>query len=92
MVSDEELRRRAEKRAEEKIGFYTHFGIYIIVNLLIFLIWFFTSGPGSFPWFIFPLFGWGIGIFAHFISVYKVTDLRERMTEEEYDKLKRENK
>ncbi len=92
MLSHEELRRRAEKRAEEKIGFYTHFGIYIIVNLLIFLIWLFTSGPGSFPWFIFPLFGWGIGIFAHFIGVYKATNLRERMTEEEYDKLKRGNK
>jgi fatty acid desaturase len=92
MVSDEELRRRAEKRAKEKIGFYTHFGIYIIVNLLIFLLWLFTGGPSSFPWFIFPLFGWGVGIFAHFIGVFKVTGLRERMTEEEYNKLKRENK
>lgn len=92
MVSDEDLRRRAEKRAEEKIGFYTHFGIYIIVNLLIFLIWLFFSVRGSFPWFIFPLFGWGIGIFAHFVAVFKVPGLRVRMAEKEYDKLKRENK
>ncbi len=90
MLSHEELRRRSEKRAEEMIGFYTHLGIYIIINLLIFLIWLFTSGPSPFPWFIFPLFGWGI--FAHFIGVYKATNLRERMTEEEYDKLKRGNK
>ncbi len=92
MISDEELRTRAEKRAEEKIGFYTHFGIYALVNLLIFLIWFFTGGPGSFPWFLFPLLGWGIGIFAHFIGVFKVTGLKERMAEKEYDKLKRENR
>lgn len=92
MLSDEELRKSAEKRIEKNIGFYIHFCIYIMVNLVIFLIWLFTGGPGSFPWFIFPLFGWGIGIVAHFIGVFKVADLKERMVEKEYDKLKREHK
>ena len=84
--SDEELRRKAEKRAEEKIGFYTHFAIYIIVNLFLIAIWAVTGA--GFPWFIFPLFGWGIGITAHFVSVFAGTGFAERLAEKEYERLK----
>ena len=91
MVSDEELRRKAEKRAEEKVGFYTHFGIYIMVNILLIAIWYATSGPDSFPWFIFPLFGWGIGIVAHLIGAFATTGFQDKIAQKEYEKLK-ENK
>jgi hypothetical protein len=45
MASDEELMKIARKRAEDKIGFYTHFTIYVAVNLLLVFIWWF-SGDG----------------------------------------------
>ena len=89
MPSDEELKRKARKRAEEKAGFYVHFGLYVIVNLFLIVIWWFTGGPKAFPWFIFPLFGWGIGIVAHFIGTYRGESFVEKMAEDEYRKLKK---
>jgi hypothetical protein len=35
MPTDEELRQIARKSAEEKVGFYIHFSIYIVVNLML---------------------------------------------------------
>ena len=87
MASDEELMRIARKRAEEKVGFYTHFTIYVAVNLLLVLVWWF-SGAG-FPWFIFVLVFWGIGIVAHGASVFVGTGMTDRMVASEYEKLKK---
>jgi hypothetical protein len=89
MESQEELRKKAEKRAEEKMGFLAHFGVYILVNLLLILVWWFNNGGDVFPWFIFPLIGWGIGLGAHFIGVYAGSNLLEKMTEKELKKLKK---
>lgn len=57
MQSDEELMRTARVRAEEKVGFYSHFSAYIVVNALLVLVWWF--GGDGYPWFIFPLGIWG---------------------------------
>ncbi len=84
MTTDEELMALARKRAEEKLGFYIHFAVYVAVNALLILIWWFVAGDG-FPWFLFPLGFWGIGIIAHFIAVFVRTD---RMTQREYERLK----
>ncbi len=43
MATDEELMRLARKRAEDKIGFYVHFSIYLSINALLVLIWWFTG-------------------------------------------------
>ena len=55
-LTDEQIYEEAKKRVEEKRGFYTHFTVYIAVNILLVLIWAFPSG-GGFPWFLFPLCG-----------------------------------
>lgn len=88
MVSDEELRKIARESAQAKVEFYTHLVIYIAVNMLIFVIWYITTGPGSFPWFVFPLFGWGIGIVANYIEAFRGKAYTERLAEKEYQKLK----
>jgi len=88
MNSDEELKQIARKSAELKVDFYTHFIVYIAVNIFLVAIWWATSGPGSFPWFVFPLFGWGIGIFAHFAEAFRGRAYTERLAEKEYQKLK----
>lgn len=92
IMTEEDLRRRAEKLAKDKVGFQIHFGIYIAVNLFLVAIWYFTSFPrGSiFPWFIFPLFGWGIGIVGHFLAVYRGEGYVVRKAELEYQRLKRD--
>jgi len=97
LEADEELRRKATLRAEAKLGFYIHFAVYLGVNVLLFFIWWFTRGNtsipyASFPWFIFPLVGWGIGLVAHFLSVFARTGVTDRMVQKEYQKLKEEQK
>ncbi len=89
MPSDEELKKIARKTAENKVDFYTHLVIYIAVNLFLIAIWYATSGIGSFPWFVFPLFGWGIGIGAHFVEAFRGKAYMERLAEKEYQKLKK---
>lgn len=86
MASDEELMRLARKRAQEKVGFYTHLSVYIVVNALLVLVWWFT-GDG-FPWFIFVLAFWGIGLVANFVSVFVGTGVSDRMAQREYERLK----
>jgi hypothetical protein len=91
--NDEELRRKARKTAEAKAGFYIHLGVYVVVNSLLIAIWWGTgaiSGVTIFPWFIFPLFGWGAGLVAHFVGAFRGPAYVERQTEEEYLKLKRQ--
>jgi hypothetical protein len=88
MTSDEELRKIARKTAENKASFYVHFVVYIAVNIFLIAIWAATSGIDSFPWFVFPLFGWGIGVAAHFIEAFRGGGYTERLAEKEYQKLK----
>jgi fatty acid desaturase len=67
-MTEEEIYEAAKKRVEEKKGFITHFIIYLCINAMLVIIWACT-GHG-FPWFVFPLGGWGIGILFHFLGVY----------------------
>jgi hypothetical protein len=90
MASDEELMRLARKRAEDKVGFYTHFTIYVAINLLLIFVWWFAGGSsGVFPWFVFVLVFWGIGIVAHGALVFVGTGMTDRMAAREYEKLKK---
>lgn len=89
-ITEEELKRKARKKAEEKADFYTHLGIYIAVNVFLIAIWYATLGPKGFPWFIFPLFGWGIGVVGHGVSTFYGESYVDEKTEEEYKKLKKQ--
>ena len=59
---------KAKKRVEEIKGFYTHLIVYIVINLGLFLLNFFTS-RGEW-WFFWPLMGWGIGLIFHALGVF----------------------
>ncbi|GAB3989258.1 hypothetical protein GCM10028807_13770 [Spirosoma daeguense] len=81
------------KQAKARVGFKMHLRSYLIVNAGLWLIWAFTNfaiqreHSGSiFPWPIFPLLGWGIGLASHYFTVYQRGSERS-MIEEEYQKL-----
>lgn len=63
----------AKKRVKKLKGFYIHFTIYVLVNLLIVLINYQDLKPGEsyfkYENFI-TLFFWGIGLLAHAMSVF----------------------
>jgi len=90
-MSEEELYRLARKRVEEKKGFYTHFAVYICVNILLVIIWAFPGGRG-YPWFFWPLGGWGIGVLFHFLGVFvfsRPSNWERREIEKEVENLKK---
>jgi len=89
--SEEELYKEASKRVRARKDFYTHLAIYICVNVFLIIIWAVTSR--GFPWFVFPLGGWGIGIIFHGLDVFvfqRQSDIRA--IEKEVAKLKQEQK
>jgi len=59
---------QARKRIEELRHFYSHLGSFIGVTLFLLMVNLLTSP--HFLWFLFPLFGWGIGLIAHGFRVY----------------------
>ena len=90
-MSEEELYREARKRVEAKKGFFIHLTVYIIVNIMLVLIWAFPAG-GGFPWFVFPLGGWAIGILFHFLEAFvfsRQTDWERKAIEKEVERLKK---
>jgi hypothetical protein len=93
-MSEEELYKEARKRVEEKKGFFIHLSTYIIVNIMLVIIWAFPAG-GGYPWFLFPLGGWGIGLILHFLQVFVFsgrTDWERRAIEREVEKLRKGGK
>ena len=75
--SEEEIRRRARRRAGAEVGFFTHLTVYCAVIAGLAFINIMTS-PFT-PWFLWPAFGWGIGIFFHWMGVFGSRMLREQV-------------
>ena len=90
-MSEEKLYEEARKRVEEKKGFCIHLSVYIIVNIMLVIIWAFPAG-GGYPWFLFPLGGWGIGLLFHFLGVFvfnRQTGWERRAIEREVENLRK---
>lgn len=91
-MSEENLYERAEKRVDEKIGFYHHLYSYIAVNVILMIInVLFSKGDWWFYWV--SLF-WGIGLVSHFIKTFIVFDrfddkYRQGMIEKEMEKMRK---
>ena len=93
MNEEETKYQRAKKRVEALRGFYVHLGVYVVVNLFLFLFNIVTT-PDSL-WFYWPLLGWGIAIVVHASSVFifgrplgadwEEKKIREIMAKEEED-------
>lgn len=55
-----------------RTAFRTHATVFVAVNLLLFAIWLTTwqlADGTSYPWFLWPLLGWGVGLAAHYAAV-----------------------
>lgn len=88
---NEELREKAEKRVTEKISLLSHLGAYVIVNAFLIVVWA-LSGAG-YPWFLWVMLGWGIGLAFHTFNYFagKRSDVvKEKMLQKEMEKLQKE--
>ena len=64
------------KMAKARVGFKTHFIVYVCVNLFLLGIWLFESGEGpaktgdDYFWPVWPVLSWGLGLAIHGFMVY----------------------
>ncbi|MBK8609774.1 MAG: 2TM domain-containing protein [Chitinophagaceae bacterium] len=82
--------------AQKRASFKTHALTYLIMNCFFWAVWFFSSsrhemgferyGWGHFPWPVWPMIGWGIGLAFHFAGAYLFP--KTNSVEREYEKLK----
>lgn len=83
---DEQLWKVAKKRA----GFKTSLTLYIVINIFLWLIWFFTNNErddwNGIPWPVWVMAGWGLGIIMQYLDAYRGD--KQTMAEREYKKLR----
>jgi signal transduction histidine kinase len=73
--SEEQILRRARRRAAAEVSFYGHLMSYLGVMGFLALINLFTSW---YPWFLWPALGWGIGLFSHWMAVFGSRHLKQK--------------
>jgi hypothetical protein len=86
-MENEILYRRAAARVEARLAFYRHVIIYVLVNAFLAILNFMRTPDHI--WFKWSLFGWGIGLVAHGLSVYSYRwreGSRERMIQREMER------
>ena len=86
--------------AQKRASFKTHAVTYVIMNTFFWAVWFFTANRhernldvftwNHFPWPVWPMIGWGIGLAFHFAGAYIFP--RSNSVESEYEKLKNQQK
>ncbi|MCE6992683.1 2TM domain-containing protein [Dyadobacter sp. CY323] len=85
---NEQVWRKAKRRA----AFKMHLRSYLIINTGLWLIYaitnFATFGNDVFPWPVFPMLGWGIGLAMHYFTAYRNLD-EQTIAQKEYEKLMR---
>jgi hypothetical protein len=87
----QEAYKLARKRVEARMGFYGNLSSYIVVNALLMTVYMFTGPvPGyyTYPWFIWVMLAWGVGLVFHFLGVFVFGNFdspekRKKMIEEE---------
>lgn len=90
-MEPEQVRKEARKRVDAKLRFRKHFRTYLFVVAVLAVINIFTS---SYPWVFWVIFGWGIALGLEAWRVHGPREdpgLRERMIEEETQKLSSED-
>lgn len=75
--------------AKRRTSFKYNLAMYVVFMAFFWGLWYFTAGrhgSGGWPWPIWPMLGWGVGIVVHYVSAYVSTGMSD--TEKEYHKLK----
>ena len=90
-MEDHEEYRSARRRVDAKIAFFIHAVVYVIINALLVGINLSTS-PG-YLWFLWPLGGWGLGLFFHALSVFLFVEgsaMKQRMIDHELERQRKQ--
>ncbi len=76
--------------ARKRVAFKSHLAAYVIVNVFLWMTWYFSGQDSSdeslLPWPLWTTAGWGIGLAFHFAGAYVFPGYSS--VEREYQKLK----
>lgn len=89
-MSEEELRKKAEKRVTQRVALLSHIGTYVVVNAFLVIIWALTGA--DYPWFLWVMAGWGLGLAINIIAYFvgsKGEAARDRMIKKEMEKMEK---
>jgi len=86
MIQTDDLRALARARLVKRREFTAHLAAYVLVNMFVVAIWAVT-GAGFF-WPVFPILGWGIGVFFHGWDTFS-EPLSEDSIDREVERLRR---
>ena len=87
-MEKDDVYQSARRTVNAKILFYIHLGIYVAVSVLLVVLN--LKYSPQYWWFLWPLFGWGIGIVFHALGVFVFPSgsaVKERMIKRETDRL-----
>lgn len=59
----ERTRKERQRKRAMRASLRIHAAVFVVVQLLLVAIWAMTGA--DYPWFVFPLLGWGVGLVAH---------------------------
>ena len=91
-MSEEQIFEEARKRVKLKQDFYKHLVVYLVVNITLILVWKYASG-GGYPWFIWVVGGWGIGLVLNFFDAFIWSQRKGTSAiEKEAEKIRREQR
>lgn len=78
------------KLARKRVRFKRHLSIYLVMNAILWLLWYFTdrnNESAGIPWPLLVSLGWGIGLVFSFLSAYVFSG--KDSIQKEYDRLNR---
>ena len=82
-MTDEELRKAARKNLKSRNDFKVMLAIFVVIELILIAVWFFSSGWGSYFWPGWPLLGFTIATVFSGLDAYGIT--RRTITENDVD-------
>lgn len=79
------FREREARRVLRRRAWWLHLSVYLATNVMLVVIWLLTGADH--PWFLYPLFGWGIGLAAHGASAFLLASPQDIILEREQRRL-----
>ncbi len=86
-MKNDQAYQQAKKRVQLKLEFRNHLAVYVGVNLLLLIINLSTSS--DYLWVKWPVLGWGIGLFFHWLNAHVFPNnniIPEEMIKKEMEK------
>ena len=75
------FREREARQILKRRAFYLHLAVYLAVQVMLFAIW--ALAGGGYPWFLFAIMGWGIGLVAHGAAAFLLSNPNDIVLERE---------